>query len=323
MEVFGEDHASIGGWLTERWKLPPILCTAITYSHSPESLPSDIHPDIKLLVEIVAVAAEVADVWIEVDAVKATESLRQYALRILGMDDNRLDVILQTVAVRSREVARYFELEIGSTQELSVIADQAKETLLMLALSASQQAMNAQEAIGTLEAKTRTLEQEVRHDALTGLHNRGYFDQVFAEVVAIAKNKGTDLSILLIDIDHFKKVNDTHGHPVGDAVLKNVAALLGTRLRPTDLCARYGGEEFVILLPSTPAQGAAVVAERIRRQVAESMQDINGTLLRVTISIGQATLEPSVHLRPESLLKAVDQALYEAKHAGRNRVIAV
>jgi HD-like signal output (HDOD) protein len=104
MEVFGEDHASIGGWLTERWKLPAILCTAITYSHTPEKLPANIHADIRLLVEIVAVAAEVADVWIEADAVKATESLRLFAFRILGIDDQRLDLILQTVGTRSLEV---------------------------------------------------------------------------------------------------------------------------------------------------------------------------------------------------------------------------
>jgi diguanylate cyclase (GGDEF)-like protein len=322
MEVFGEDHASIGGWLTERWKLPAILCTAITYSHTPEKLPANIHADIRLLVEIVAVAAEVADVWIEADAVKATESLRLFAFRILGIDDQRLDLILQTVGTRSLEVARYFELEIGSTQELSVIADQAKETLLMLALSASQQAMNAQEAIGSLEAKTRTLEQEVRQDALTGLFNRGYFDQVFGQAVAMVKNNGTALSVLLIDIDHFKNVNDTYGHPVGDMVLKKVASIISMRLRPTDFCARYGGEEFVILLPGSPASGAEVVAERVRRQVAEAVLDMGGTSSRVTISIGRATLIPSSSMRPEELLKAVDQALYEAKHAGRNCVMA-
>jgi diguanylate cyclase (GGDEF)-like protein len=192
----------------------------------------------------------------------------------------------------------------------------------MLALSASQQAMNAQEAIGSLEAKTRTLEQEVRQDALTGLFNRGYFDQVFGQAVAMVKNNGTALSVLLIDIDHFKNVNDTYGHPVGDMVLKKVASIISMRLRPTDFCARYGGEEFVILLPGSPASGAEVVAERVRRQVAEAVLDMGGTSSRVTISIGRATLIPSSSMRPEELLKTVDQALYEAKHAGRNCVMA-
>jgi diguanylate cyclase (GGDEF)-like protein len=194
---------------------------------------------------------------------------------------------------------------------------------LILALAANRQASDAQEAIGSLEAKTRHLEQEVQRDGLTGLHNRAYFDQVFAELVMDARRKASPLSLIFFDIDHFKHVNDNYGHQAGDKVLAGVAKVLGGRMRPSDITARYGGEEFVLLLPDTDAPGAAVVAERLRRRLAEAIHDIgNGSVLRITASAGHATLQPGSQATGETLLANVDAALYAAKRGGRNRVVA-
>jgi len=167
------------------------------------------------------------------------------------------------------------------------------------------------------------LEQEAQRDGLTGLFNRAWFDRTLARDVAQAAQDRTPLSLVLFDIDHFKRVNDTYGHQVGDKVLAGVANVLGGRMRPTDFAARYGGEEFVLLLPNTDAPGAAVVAERLRRRVAEAVHEIgSGSVLRVTVSAGHATLRPDSDATAEMLLSCADGALYTAKRGGRNRVVA-
>jgi diguanylate cyclase (GGDEF)-like protein len=322
-KMFGEDHAAIGAWMAERWKLPATLCNAIAASHAPEGLPEGTHRDVTQLARLVAVSGDVADVWIEEDAAGATKTLRRSSSRLLQIDDQKLDATLQRVAKQSEEVAAYFDLDIGAPEDLSAILDQAKETLLILALAANRQASDAQEAIGSLEAKTRHLEQEVQRDGLTGLYNRAYFDQMFAEKMTQAKLKGSPLSLILFDIDHFKQVNDNYGHQAGDKVLAGVAKALGGRMRPSDMTARYGGEEFVLLLPDTDAPGAAVVAERLRRRLAEAIHDIgNGSVLHITASAGHATLQPGSQASAEALLANVDAALYAAKRGGRNLVVA-
>jgi diguanylate cyclase (GGDEF)-like protein len=321
--LFGEDHASVGAWLAERWKLPSSLCAAIAGSHAPAQMPDSTHADIAHLVRLVALSGEVADVWIEEDAALAMKRLRHSSSRLLQIDDQKLDEALQQVAKRSEEVANYFDVEIGSADQLSAILEQAKETLLILALAANRQASDAKEAIGTLEAKARSLEIEAQRDGLTGLFNRAYFDQACAHWTTQLARDQAPLSLVLFDIDHFKTVNDTYGHQAGDKVLAGVARVLGARMRPTDITARYGGEEFVLLLPGTDAPGAAVVAERLRRRVAEAVHEIgNGSVLRVTASAGHATLQPGSTATAEMLLASADSALYGAKRGGRNRVVA-
>jgi diguanylate cyclase (GGDEF)-like protein len=271
----------------------------------------------------VAVSGEVADVWIEEDAVEAMRALRQSSSHLLRIDDQKLDTTLQQVTKKSEEVASYLDVEIGSPEELASILDQAKETLLILALAANRQANDAREAIGSLEAKAKSLEQEAQRDGMTGLYNRAFFDQTFAQKAAQAARDRTPLSLIMFDIDHFKNVNDTSGHQVGDKVLAGVAKILGGHMRPTDITARYGGEEFVLLLPSTDTPGAAVVAERLRGRVAETVHEIGSdSILRVTVSAGYATLRPGSTATPEMLLASVDGALYAAKRGGRNLVVA-
>jgi diguanylate cyclase (GGDEF)-like protein len=126
---------------------------------------------------------------------------------------------------------------------------------------------------------------------------------------------------LLIDIDHFKQINDTHGHPAGDAVLVAIARVLKRAVRPTDGVGRLGGEEFIIVLPATSLQNSAVVGERVRHNVEAEKFSFQGKQLHVTVSIGAATY-PSPGIKgKDQLLKAADEALYKAKHAGRNRLI--
>lgn len=158
-------------------------------------------------------------------------------------------------------------------------------------------------------------------DPLTGLANRRTFEQRLAEEVRRARRYYRPLSLIMADLDHFKVYNDTYGHPAGDVMLQEVANLLRTHVRETDLVARYGGEELAILLPETPRVGALAVAEKIRVAVEEhpfpGREALPGG--RLTISLGVATF-PEDGDEPEALVQCADEALYRAKALGRNRV---
>lgn len=165
----------------------------------------------------------------------------------------------------------------------------------------------------------KMLAQRAQIDGLTGLWNRAYLDQRLAQELSTASRHDRPLSFMLCDLDHFKKINDTYGHPVGDRVLEEFARML-TRARQSDVPCRYGGEEFALIMPDTAAIDAAVVAERIRT-LTQAMHVPGLTDLAVTVSMGVADCccltEPSV----AALIAAADEALYDAKQGGRNRVM--
>jgi diguanylate cyclase (GGDEF)-like protein len=157
-------------------------------------------------------------------------------------------------------------------------------------------------------------------DKLTGLRNRRLFDERLAEEILRATRYGKQLSLLLLDIDDFKRINDTRGHAAGDRVLQSLGRSLPGQLRQIDLAARYGGEEFAIVLPETDAIGAKLVGERIRRMVADTPVSLaDGGEINLTVSVGVACF-PLGGDCAESLVEHADKALYAAKRAGKNRV---
>jgi two-component system cell cycle response regulator len=158
-------------------------------------------------------------------------------------------------------------------------------------------------------------------DALTGLYNRHYLNTHLTNMAKQAQLNGKNLAVMMMDMDHFKQVNDTHGHDAGDLVLKQLAELIIGAARSTDLAARFGGEEFVILMPETDPQAAIGAANRMREIVEKTPFRINadGTTIQKTVSIGVSSLHPDGD-SVEGLLKRADEALYEAKNNGRNKV---
>jgi diguanylate cyclase (GGDEF)-like protein len=183
----------------------------------------------------------------------------------------------------------------------------------------------------------RATEERLTHlsvtDPLTGLANRRHLLAGLEQELRRADRSGRPLSVLMVDLDHFKAINDRYGHAVGDAVLVAVAARCQARLRAIDLCGRVGGEEFVVVLPETDAEGAAATAERLRADLADAPIDTAKGRLSLTISVGTVTYDPAVPFADHApgdtvvatvhvLLQRADDALYRAKESGRNCVRA-
>ncbi len=172
----------------------------------------------------------------------------------------------------------------------------------------------------TMQEKTRILEQQVLRDPLTGIHNRRAFDTRLEEEFHRFQRYGQVFSLLVIDLDRFKHVNDVYGHTTGDQCLREVTRRMGAALRKSDFLARYGGEEFVVILPGIGKEGAKSVAEKLRLCVEKTRFLYQGERIPLTISVGAAQIQPNED-SPLSLFERADAALYEAKKQGRNRIV--
>lgn len=166
------------------------------------------------------------------------------------------------------------------------------------------------------------VQQFALRDRLTGAYNRGAFDDRLQSEFSTSRRRGTPLALLLFDIDHFKRLNDTFGHQAGDAVLRSVAQAVQDTLRAEDVLARYGGEEFAVILKSVSERSAYIMAERVRVAIEDQKTSWNGVPIGATVSVGAAHVPTAKTLEsPAALIASADAALYEAKHNGRNCVV--
>jgi diguanylate cyclase (GGDEF)-like protein len=174
----------------------------------------------------------------------------------------------------------------------------------------------------SFDAMRERLGEQIGTDPLTGCLNRRALETRLRAELRQAKRRANTLAILAIDLDHFKEINDTHGHPFGDLVLTDLAAIMRMTARDTDAVARLGGDEFIVVLPDTGWEGALIFAERMRRRVDEHTFASAKASMRLTISVGVALARGTDAISPATLLQEADQSLYKAKSAGRNRVFA-
>jgi diguanylate cyclase (GGDEF)-like protein len=236
------------------------------------------------------------------------------ALAITGLAAVACSLFLHSrIARRTREL----EAELKATQEELEIRVRERTRALE---ARNEQLLRLKLALETANQRLRRL---VAVDALTGIANRRCFDRVLDREVRRARRDGQPLSLVFLDLDHFKGFNDAHGHARGDDVLRLIAQTLDeTFRRGGDLVARYGGEEFAIVLPGVDGRRAGLYAERLRRRIWRLAIPYNDSQVtdRVTISAGVATVAPPMIATPDDLLSAADKALYRAKCLGRNRV---
>ena len=220
------------------------------------------------------------------------------------------------------QISSLFEINIGDPDSINEILERAKESLVRVSMASIENAQLVQSNADQLESKNQELKEKSARDGLTGLYNRAHLSRTLKSEFARSKEEGTPLGVVFCDIDHFKQINDTHGHQAGDQILVSVAKTLMDQVRQSDVVARYGGEEFVFVLPGADVVNVAQICHRVLRVIASQSHAIGpGKSIQITISIGYAIQSEQTPFESmDSLLHAADEALYVAKRQGRNRV---
>jgi diguanylate cyclase (GGDEF)-like protein len=242
--------------------------------------------------------------------------------RWLKMCAETRDIPVIMLTVRSELQDRIEGLNVGANDYLpKPFADEELEARIFAALRVRATQTELRERNQQLESMLHHVEALAITDPLTGLFNRRRFADVLRREFALTKRYQNSLSCLMVDIDHFKRVNDRYGHEMGDKVLKEVAQTLSQNLREVDVPSRYGGEEFAILLPHTPKNNAYVVADRILERVRLLSFTFREEPISITVSIGVGSTADVASNEADELIRVADLALYEAKRSGRDRVV--
>ena len=242
----------------------------------------------------------------EMDGLEVCQKIR--ALR--GQDYTY--IILLTAKGRREDVIE--GLEVGADDYIVKPFDAGE---LKVRLRAATRILNLQE---DLLSAQEALRLQATHDSLTGLKNRHAILSVMTEEIERSKRETKPAGVILADIDHFKRINDTYGHRAGDAVLHSVASRMASAIRPYDHLGRYGGEEFLLFLPGCDGENATQRANIIREKVMEDPIIVANDEIFVTLSLGVSVCDPNGETSPEVLIHSADEAMYKAKSAGRNRV---
>jgi len=249
-----------------------------------------------------------------------------------------VEIVLISIALAERINRERREKEeaqqraLGMSHKMRAVQDRemaAQRELLQLKENANLELENRvrlrtgelEKALQALETANQELAEISITDPLTRLANRRYYEQVLDNETQRAKRASSELSLLVVDIDYFKQMNDTHGHLAGDQCLVLVAQTIQQQVtRPADFVARFGGEEFVVVLPETTLDQAQFIAEKIRAACSEACIPIADTNLHITVSVGVPSMNPATGYSPNQLFGDADQALYRAKKGGRNQI---
>ncbi len=328
-DAFGTFHPTIGYEVAKRWGFSDALLLPILCHHDPS-----LYKGGDAQIESSTKALYLSDLLISIlFSDKPEEFYKRFsreANSLLGLKNKDVEDILNEVHIQIDQAGEYFGMRIKSTKSIQEILQESNIRLSLTDLDFDQ--MN-KELVRTkveqmsltkeLEAKNKRLASLPNMDELTEIYNHHYFLNALENETSRAIRNQIQLSLLLIDIDHFRKFNDTYGHQAGDFILKEFSRILKENIRRYDTLARYGGGKFTVILPGTNAEEALAIAEKLRETVDEAKFEKSREEYHITASFGVASVQPATIDKFETsiFISQADAALYEAKKAGRNRVV--
>ncbi|QQE11104.1 GGDEF domain-containing protein [Planctomycetota bacterium] len=306
------DHAEVGSSLADQWGLPQIFVETIKHHHNPDAA-SDKYRDLTRLVNLSSLVADA----LSPDQL-AVASISTFASKLedwMNIPEEQAHDLLNIVEDKSRKLANSFRIKPRPQRDVNKVLLQANESLVKMTIENNQR-------LDELEKQNDKLISAAQKDPLTGLANRRMFDSALREGYLKSSEADFPLSLILFDIDHFKRINDEYGHLAGDRVLVMIAKLLQEHEPEGGCIARFGGEEFTLVLPRLGVASAAQIAEHMRIRIEQMRFDIGGEKrIHVTVSAGVAGRDHLRQLTSEmELLDCADKALYAAKSSGRNCV---
>jgi diguanylate cyclase (GGDEF)-like protein len=328
--IFGINHTEVGTAVAKSWGFPEVLLIPLRYHHHPEQYSGN-NATIRTTVRAVYLSDLLVNILFSDKPELYHKIFRKEAGRLLGLTTESVEAVLDQVHTKIKEAGTYFNLKIKTTKSVQEILQEANIRLSLINLDYDQ--MNKQLILAKihlehltqeLEEKNKILDNLANIDGLTGVYNHRYFQNVLDQEINRALRHNSSLSIVLIDIDHFKRVNDSYGHQVGDFVLSEFSRVILDNIRQYDTLARYGGEEFVVVLPENGREEALVVAEKLRSIVEHAIFQDSREKYQVTASFGLSGGTPALedNFNKNDLIHQADQALYEAKKNGRNQVVS-
>ena len=321
-DTFGFDHTEAGSFILRCWNLDKQIWLPIRDHHFSGSQSPG------MTAQILHAADKIASLYHGTKTNQKAAEARDILSQSFAIKEQQIDRIIDEVGTKARHIIAVFDIDPGDLKPFSQIMQEANDELHRLNMSYSQVVLelkyakqNAEQLAIELKRSNENLRKLTYRDSLTGLYNLRYLRTVLEVELERAERYKHPLSLLLLDLDHFKEINDTYGHPAGDHVLHEIATVVTGLIRRSDIAARYGGEEFAIILPETSESGAKVFAQRLRRGIEQHLISWGEETFSITVSIGIASLNkqsdsPSV----SEFFTLCDKALYRAKRNGRNRI---
>jgi len=334
-ELLGVTHSEAGKMVADSWSLPQIISLPIQYHHQPRQIPEKALSDEYVnLIRFAYLGGLVADIFYGWNKSAKISLFKKDIYTFYKLNESVVEDIFNGITTQMESIAAGFDIQVQSKGDYQKILNSANVELGKLNLQYEQLYRESKKLVMELEQKNRQLDlltkeileknkklhEMADRDGLTNLYNHRYFMDYLEHQIQQWRRSKTPLSMIMMDIDHFKKINDTYGHQSGDIILKELSAILLNSIRRSDMAARYGGEEFTIILNVTNLAGAAIFAEKLRLRIAEkTFTTMDGKKINVTVSLGVATIMPAID-SAEKLIEAADRLLYYSKKAGRNRV---